>query len=160
MVLEPLPNTGISRILGLLEILDDRGGSENIYRIAQDIRYEFGDLLAVIKGAELLGLVETPGGEIVLTETGRRVVLGDITQRKQLVRERLNQLNLFRFLTEALRRAEGHELDREVVLEQIALLFPYEEPEVIFEVVTDWGRYGQILGYDHEDQRLYLPPEN
>ena len=55
--IEPLPSTGISKVLGLCEILDDHGGKEDVYRLAQDLHMPFGELLLVIKGAEMLGLV-------------------------------------------------------------------------------------------------------
>ncbi len=48
-MIEPLPTTTASEIVGLLEYLDARGGAEEIFRIATDTHREFGDIINTVR---------------------------------------------------------------------------------------------------------------
>ncbi|MBI3535372.1 MAG: hypothetical protein HY072_07810, partial [Deltaproteobacteria bacterium] len=50
---QSLPQTSIPEILGLLGLLKSKGGKEDIYKLAAELKMEFGTTLAVIRGAEL-----------------------------------------------------------------------------------------------------------
>ena len=50
------------------------GGREDIFRIAADTHYEFGRMLAIVEGAELLEFVDTPKRMVVLETLGRRFI--------------------------------------------------------------------------------------
>jgi hypothetical protein len=91
----PVPEVGMTRILGLLEVLDDHGGREDIYRLARDLSYEFGDLLGVIKAAEILGLVDTPGGDVVLQPLGKQIIESDVNTKKSLLKKQVKGHSLF-----------------------------------------------------------------
>ena len=54
----PLPDAGLTLVFGLLELLEDRGGREDGYKIARDLNFKFGDLLKVMKAAEILGFAK------------------------------------------------------------------------------------------------------
>jgi hypothetical protein len=41
--IEPLPSTGISKILGMCEILDDKGGREELFELARDLHMPFSE---------------------------------------------------------------------------------------------------------------------
>jgi len=49
----------LTRVIGLLEVLDDRGGARRL-QLGRELNYKFGELLKVMKAAELLGFVDTP----------------------------------------------------------------------------------------------------
>ncbi|MCR4404817.1 MAG: AAA-associated domain-containing protein [Candidatus Acetothermia bacterium] len=153
---DPLPNTGVNRIFGLLELLDDRGGREDIYRLADELGYELGELLAVIQAAELLGFLETPGGDVLLLPLGKRAIEGDTNLKKALFKEQLRRLGLFRHLSDYLQAREGQAASREEILEELAHLLPQEDPEQLFETLLNWGRYGELFGYDPDEDRFYL----
>ena len=70
---EPLPDASIVEIIGLLEVLDDRGGTEDVFDLVEDSGSEFGKVMAVVKAAELLDFVDTPKQDVVLAESGRAV---------------------------------------------------------------------------------------
>src|SRR5260370_31749173 len=116
---EPLPSTGISKILGLCEILDDHEGKEDVYRLAQDLHTPFGELLLVVKGAEMLGLVETPGGDAVLTPLGKSILDSKMSAKKQILKEQMLKLRLFQHFEKILKNAEKHEGPSDVILEEL-----------------------------------------
>ena len=115
-------------MFGLLETLEDRGGRDDGYRIARDLQFKFSDLLKVMKAAEILGFVSTPAGDVVLEPLGKQLLERDINQRKLLVREQLKKHSLFAYFVRLLRGQEDHSLQKEVVLEHLAMLLPNEPP--------------------------------
>src|SRR5262249_30666853 len=64
--MEPLPDVSSSEIVGLLEYLDARGGSEELFRIAADTNREFGDIIKTVRAAEMLEFVDTPKRMVIL----------------------------------------------------------------------------------------------
>jgi ABC-type multidrug transport system fused ATPase/permease subunit len=72
--IEPLPEATVGEIVGLLEYLDVRGGREDIFRIAADTNSEFGRVLSIVEGAELLDFVDTPKRMVVLEPEGQKFV--------------------------------------------------------------------------------------
>ena len=156
MSIDPIPQVGISRVIGLLEVLDDAGGRYDVFRLARDVNFEFGEILRVIKGAEMLGLIETPGADVVLTSTGGQLLRGRVNSRKKLLKEQIKKLPIFRAVVEALQHSENHRSDEDAFLEIFAIHLPAEATEALIKTVIDWGRYAELIGYSPDDQQLYL----
>ncbi|HEX9244136.1 MAG TPA: nitrate/sulfonate/bicarbonate ABC transporter ATP-binding protein [Anaeromyxobacter sp.] len=154
---EPLPRVIPSEVMGLLEYLDARGGQEDVFRIASDTDREFGALFAVVSAAELLDLVDTPKRQVVLSPEGVRLVRATPAARRDLWRDLVRQLRLFQLVEAALARGEGRPLDREFVLELIAVNAPNEDWEAMFETFLTWARYGNLFAYDEERGELAPP---
>ena len=102
----PLPDAGLTMVFGLLELLEDRGGREDGYKIARDLNFKFGDLLKVMKAAEILGFVSTPAGDVVLEPLGKQFLDAKINERKLIVREQLKKHGLFSYFIRLLRGQE------------------------------------------------------
>lgn len=151
-----LPEIGISQILGLVELLAGRNGREDIYKLAGELSMELGETLTVIKAAELLGLVHTPGGDVVVESFGNKVIDASITDRKDLIRDRLATLPVFKSICEFLSEKEDSEVTRDEVLEKIAELIPNEDVEASFSTIVNWGRYSELFGYSDDTQTFYL----
>jgi len=156
MDVDPLPQADISRILGFLEILEDRGGREDIYKLARDLNYESGDLITVIHAAESLGLVTTPGGDVVLLDEGRRINDEDMNDTKAIMRRRMLKLPLFQYLKKMLEQAEDHRMTRSQVQEELSRILPKENPDSLFRNIVGWGRYAEIFGYNRDHDLFYL----
>ena len=157
--IHPIPDTNLPQVFGLLEILDDRNGREDGYRLARDLNYDLGELLKVMKAGEILGFVDTPGGDIVLQPLGKKFLESDINARKSMLRERLLQHGLFNYLVRLLKGQEDKSIDKERVLEHLAMLLPNEDPERLFSTIVNWGRFAEIFGYNKDEERFYLDQE-
>lgn len=155
----PIPDCQLTWVFGLLELLEDRGGSEDGYKIARDLHFKFGDLLKVMKAAEILGLVSTPAGDVVLEPLGKQFLDSDVNQRKLLIREQLKKHPLFSYLVRLLRGQEDRSLAKEVVLEHLAMLLPSEPPQRMFQTIVNWGRFAELFGYNKDEDRFYLDHE-
>lgn len=157
--MEPLPEALPSQIIGLLEYLDARGGREEISRIAADTNQEFGRIINIVQGAELLDLVDTPRRMVVMEPNGQRLVRAAPEERKGLWRQRILQLRLFKLIYEALTHSTGQPIDREFVLETIVMQMPQENYEKVFETFLHWGHFGNLFDYDETTERITLSEE-
>ena len=155
----PIPDTNLPQVFGLLEVLDDRNGREDGYRLARDLNYDLSELLKVMKAGEILGLVDTPGGDIVLQPLGKKFLESDINQRKLILREHLREHGLFNYLIRLLQGQEDKSVDKELVLEHLAMLLPNEDPERLFNTIVSWGRFAELFGYNKDEDRFYLDQE-
>jgi NitT/TauT family transport system ATP-binding protein len=154
--LEPLPEATPSEILGLLEYLDARGGSEDVFRIAIDTRRPFDHVLRVVAAAELLGFVDTPKRLVVLNPLGRRFLNAPTAERKALWREQLLRIGLFRLVYTALQQQPDRSLDQDFVLETIILHLPEENYQRVFDTFVQWARFGELFTYDEARGTLEL----
>jgi len=156
LFLEPLPPAHVGEIVGLLEILHDRGDRMNIFALANRLRLEIGRVILTVNAAELLGLVDTPRQEVALTALGREFVAGDPNARKQIFHRQLRQIPTFTYLVERLRHAPNVRMSAEIVEEELAMHLPNEPHQQMFETLIGWGRYGELLGYDSDAHVVYL----
>jgi NitT/TauT family transport system ATP-binding protein len=156
---EALPEISTGQIIGLLGVIEANGGTIDVFELAQRIGKDFGSTLSVIKGAELLGFVDTPKQNVLSTELGRKFLGGDVQTRRKIFGERFVTLRLVEIVTGMLRRQGNERLGGDVILEQLAILLPNEDPERLFTTLVRWGRYGGLLGYSAKDNMIYLRQE-
>jgi len=154
--LGPLPEIGISEILGLVEFLKSKGGREDIYKLAAELQMEAGDVLTVIRGAELLGLVHTPGGDVEIEKIGEAVTKSRINERKLVVKAQLHKIAVFAAVTQFLHDSEDKRVTRDQLLEKLAEILPNENCEQLFTTVVNWGRYAELFGYNDDSETFYL----
>jgi len=152
--IEPIPDALPSEIVGLLEYLDARGGSEELFRIVADTHREFGHLITVVKAAEMLDFVDTPKRMVMLTPEGKRFLKGSDEERQAISRAQLLKLRLFRDLIEVMNRQPDHAIDREFVLEMIAMSMPAENWQRMFTTIARWGRVARLFTYDENARQL------
>jgi NitT/TauT family transport system ATP-binding protein len=153
--LEPLPHASGGEIIGVLEYLDARGGTDELFRVVADTHQEFGHVLTVVKAAEILGFVDTPGRTVLLTATGKRFISAAPAERTSIWREQLLKLQLFRKVADLLDRQPSRRLERDVVLETIAMAFPREDFERMFETIASWAGKGELFQYDETSDEIF-----
>ncbi len=154
--IEPVPDVSISKILGFLEVLDDRGGREDIYKLAEDLKMEMGEVLNLMRAAELLRLVETPGGDVVLLSEGKAMIEAEVNQKKSLLKNCLLSIPLFAYFVHILEGLEGKRAKKKEMIKIVKRLLVNENPERIFRILVDWGRYAELFGYNPDEQEFYL----
>jgi NitT/TauT family transport system ATP-binding protein len=145
-IVEPLPNAQYGDMLGLLEFLDGQGGICDLFQVVAHIHVPFERVLTTVKGLEMLEMVETPKRSVELTHLGRQFVQEGMDERKLIWRKQLLELKLFRVVRELLELREG-ELSREELFQEIAGRLPMEDPELTFETIVAWGRFGELFAY-------------
>lgn len=152
---EILPAANIEEILGLLGVLNAEGGRMGAGDLAEAASRRFDETLQIVKAAEILSFVESPGQDVVITTLGKEFVDADVNDQKTLLNKQLRGLKTFQFLLDTLQQNEG-EVPYEVLIEDFATRMPYEEPAQLLDTVIDWGRFAELIGYRSKDDVVYL----
>ena len=148
---EPLPNVNMGEVMGLVQTLGK--DPESIFALTQRLKRDFSTFLSVIKAAELIGLVETPGQAVRLTPKGAEFRQADPKRRKSLMHDLLLELKIFHHFADRIDHAEEKQITEQEVLEDLAQLFPGERPKILFKTMMGWARYAELFSYD---QRMAL----
>jgi NitT/TauT family transport system ATP-binding protein len=151
-----LPKSSIPEVLGLIEILKMKGGREDIYKLAAELKMEFGDTLNVIRAAEMLNLVHTPGGDVVLESAGDQITRSKISERKIIIHDQLEKIEIFKQVTLFLKDSDGQELSKDELLEKLSEIAPNEDMLQVFDTIVHWGRYAELYGYNDDSEKIYL----
>jgi NitT/TauT family transport system ATP-binding protein len=153
---EPLPHVSPAEVIGLTEYLDARGGKSDVFRIAAQTHQEFGNVITIVKAAEMLNLVDTPKSTVLLEPEGTRFVQASPQQRTRIWREQLLKLSIFQEIAQVLRRQRSRLLDRDFVLETIVMRMPQEDYEKVFQTFITWARFGELFSYDETHGTIAL----
>lgn len=150
-----LPHARRGAIAGLLELIDDRGGKDDLYRIAEELQMDLGDLLPIVEGATLLAFAKTERGDVELTPSGKAFAEADIATRKALFRQAaLAHVHLLQQIHSALESKSDHAMPLEFFRDILREHLPDDEVDRQIETALNWGRYGEIFTYDSESDRL------
>lgn len=154
--LRPIPYGHISMLSGLLELVADRGGHDDLYRLGAELFLEVDDLLPVTETAELFNLAEVSEGDLFITDLGRTFVEGDISDRKDIIREQLQDIPIFRLIQRVLRTKANHAMNKEFFTDILEEHFSVNEAERQLTTAINWGRYADLFHYDTDTEQLYL----
>jgi NitT/TauT family transport system ATP-binding protein len=157
--MQVLPHARPGGIAGLLELLGDRGGEEDMYHVADDLLLEVDDLLPIIEASTLLGFATAKEGDIKITPKGREFVEGDIPGRKVLFREAvLAHVSLLQQMNTALVNKSDHKMPLDFFHDLLDERFPEAQTVQQIETALNWGRYAEIFTYEPENDALHLFP--
>jgi len=145
-----LPHARPGSVAGLVELIHERGGKEDLYKIADELRMEIDDLLPVVEAATLLGFVKSERGDIENTPAGEAFAEADIASRKTLFRAAaLEHVTLLQQMKRALETKSGA-MPVEFFRDVLEKHFSDQETERQIETALNWGRYADMFTYDAE----------
>ena len=152
-----LPHARPGGVAGLLELLNDREGKEDLYRVAEELAFEADDLLPIVEAAALLGFAKLEKGDVASTPEGKAFAEADIGSRKKIFREAaLKHVVLIQQMSNALAAKSDHAMPAEFFRDVLEEHFSETEAQRQIETALIWGRYGDILDYDSEADRISL----
>ena len=140
--------------MGLVVLLADHKGSEDLARLADDLDLEIDEILPSTDFAEVLGLVTVVDGRVSLTDRGRKLLAGTIRERKTLLRDQLRRTTLFKALVRALDSSPERCLTDEEVHRLIE--FTTAPADDLVQNIINWGRYAELFRYD-SDRHVLVP---
>jgi NitT/TauT family transport system ATP-binding protein len=153
-----LPHARPGGVAGLLELLLDKGGRDDIYRMADDLAFEIDDLLPIVDAAQLLGFLRVEEGDAVITESGAEFANSEILRQKELFRDAaLANVLLLRQIRRALEAKSDHTVPEEFFLDMLDEQFSEEECLRQMETAVTWGRYAELFDFDAARRRFVLP---
>ncbi|MGD0962833.1 MAG: AAA-associated domain-containing protein [Candidatus Acidiferrales bacterium] len=152
-----LPHARPGGITGLLELLLDRGGTEDLYHVADDIQLEVDDLLPIVEATTLLGFAKAREGDVEITPEGKAFAEADIESKKNLFRDAaLAHVDLLQQMRKTLENKSDGSIPLQFFHDLLDEHFSEADTEKQIETALNWGRYGGIFSYDPETDRLHL----
>ncbi|HMF75274.1 MAG TPA: nitrate/sulfonate/bicarbonate ABC transporter ATP-binding protein [Bryobacteraceae bacterium] len=151
-----LPHTRVGGISGLLEIINDRGGREDLPKLAESLQLEVDDLLPTVDASVMLGFAEVAQGDVTITDAGREFATADVHRSHEIFKEQL--LKNVRFISTvmgAMRQKKDGRIGKDFLLDILDEHFSESESEKQFQTLMDWGRYARLFEYDSDEERLY-----
>jgi NitT/TauT family transport system ATP-binding protein len=142
----------------LLELLIDKGGRDDIYRLADDLAFEIDDLLPIVDAAQLLGFLKVEEGDAGITELGTQFANSEILRQKEIFRDTaIENVLLLRQIRRALDAKSDHTVPEDFFLDMLDEQFSDEESQRQIETAVTWGRYGEIFDFDAARRRFVMP---
>jgi len=157
-----LPHARVGGIAGLTELLRDRGGREDLFRLSEELVMDVEDLLPILEACVLLGFAWLKEGDVQITPQGIQFADADIQQRKVLFRQAaLEHATILKQIDSILKRKADHSIADEFFHDILDEHFSEDEVQRQFETATNWGRYAEIFDYDRASGRLVQtePPQ-
>ena len=154
-----LPHARPGGIAGLLELVNDHGGKEDLYRVAEELRLEVDDLLPILEAATLLGFAKAEKGDVEITPEGRTFAEADIATRRRLFRQAaLARVPLLQQMHAALAAKADHAMELDFFRDILEEHFSDAEVRRQLETALNWGPYGDLFVYDAESDRIRIDP--
>ena len=82
-----LPHARPGGIAGFMELLADRGGRDDLYKLADELAMDVDDLLPIVDASAMLGFAVVHEGDVEITPEGRRFGEADIQTQKAIFRD-------------------------------------------------------------------------
>ncbi len=153
-----LPHARPGGMAGLLELLLDKGGKDDMYRLADDLAFEIDELLPTVDAAQLLGFLTIEEGDAAITPSGTEFANSEILRQKELFREAaLEHILLLRQIRRALEAKSDHTIPEDFFLDMLDEQFSEEECLRQLETAVTWGRYAELFDFDAGRRRFMLP---
>jgi len=155
--MQVLPHATAGGMAGLLEFLNDRGGKEDLYHLAEELLMEVDDLFPIVDEAVMLGFAESTQGDVQITAAGKEFAEADITTRKKLFRDAvLSHVTLIQQIRNALERKSDRAVPMEFFRDVLDKHFSQDDVQHQLDAALNWGRYAEIFTYDSQTDRLLL----
>ena len=152
-----LPHARPGGIAGLLELLYDHDGREDLYRVAEELRMEVDDLLPIVEATVLLGFAKSDKGDLEITPSGKVFAEADIATRRTLFRDAaLANVTLLEQMHGALTSKSDHAMPLDFFRDILDEHFAGPEVQRQIETALNWGRYGDLFTYDPGSDRVLL----
>jgi len=158
MKYQMLPHARPGGMAGLLELLLDKGGRDDVYRLADDLAFEIDDLLPIVDASQLLGFLKVEEGDAAITESGAEFANSEILRQKELFRDAaLQNVLLLRQIRRALEAKSDHTVPEAFFVDVLDEQFSEEESLRQLETAVNWGRYAELFDFDAARRRFVIP---
>ena len=155
-----LPHARAGAISGLLELIEEYGGPEDIAVISDKLRLAADDLLPILDAAVLLGLADVKQGDASVTEVGKAFSRAGVDESRAIFRKQLlERAPLVQLIHRTLNTKSGGKVKADFFLSILEDNYSNEEAQRQFETAVEWGRYAGLFEYDSDDETLAVHRE-
>ncbi|MBI5224248.1 AAA-associated domain-containing protein [Candidatus Micrarchaeota archaeon] len=154
--MQSLPDAGITKVVGLIEVLHDHGSEDETVKLAEYLQLDLDALLPVVEAGEMLGMITVSGGKIKLTETGSSLIGNKISDRKATIGKKVALLEPFKKLLEILKTKKNGRIQKKALQKILRQDLPRESADKTLSKLIEWGRHVDLIGYESDSEELYL----
>ncbi len=151
-----LPDAGITKVVGLIEVLHDHGSEDETVKLAEYLQLDLDTLLPVVEAGEMLGFITISGGKIKLTEIGISLIGNKISERKAVIGKKVVLLEPFKKLLELLKTKKNGRIQKKTIQKILRQELPREQADKTLSKLIEWGRHVDLIGYEADSEELYL----
>jgi NitT/TauT family transport system ATP-binding protein len=154
-----LPPVSTNLLTGLSEALagPPYDGAADLPAIASSLHMEVDDLFQVAETLQMLRFAEIEGGDIRLSEAGRRLAAAPLDEAKALFqRHLLSHVPLAAHVRRVLDERESHVAPKSRFLDELEDHMTAQAAEQTLGAVIGWGRYAEAFAYDDDRQVFSL----
>lgn len=148
-----LPDVPVGLIAGLVEELaaPPYNGRADLPEIAQERQMEVDDLFPIVETLQLLRLAEVEGGDIKLTETGKRFANEETDERKRIfARLLIRYVPFAAHIRRVLDERESHSAPKSRFFDELEDNMTPDMAEQTLNAVIGWARFGELFAYDDD----------
>ena len=162
------PGTGITLTLrrvstnllsGLIEAIaaPPYDGRADLPPLAANLRHEIDDLFPVAETLQLLRLAELAGGDIQLTQTGKRFAESGVDERKRIFAQQLQAyVPLAAHIHRILGERPAHKAPARRFRDELEDHMSDADAAETLRTVTSWARYAEYFAYDDQADMFSL----
>jgi NitT/TauT family transport system ATP-binding protein len=157
-----LPDTNVSRIEGVLDMLADVpfNGRADLPQLAEESELSDEELFPTYEALSLLGFAVLDKGDIILTPMGQKYYDAEKNHKQELFGQQLlTHVPLAAHIRRNLEAEVSASLPEQPLLELLQEFLKADEAKRVLEVAIEWGRYGEVYEYDYHTGRLTLPED-
>ncbi|MGB3810767.1 MAG: nitrate/sulfonate/bicarbonate ABC transporter ATP-binding protein [Parvibaculum sp.] len=158
-ITKALPRVSTNSMAGLIEAIagPPYNGRADLPELADDMHIGMDQLFSIGETLSLLRFADLEGGDIRLTEAGRRFAVEDPNIRKQLFAERLlANVPLAAHIRRVLDERPAHRAPYARFAEELEDAMSEERAEQTLRSVINWGRFAEVFAYDENQAMLSL----
>jgi NitT/TauT family transport system ATP-binding protein len=160
MDVSPLPHARPGAISGLLELVEEYGGPEDVAVLSDRLRIEADDLLPILDAAVLLGFAEVHEGDVTVTPVGHAFASAEVEEAKEIFKKNaLEKAPLLKTIYQCLLNTKQGVMKEDFILDILDENYSDEEARNQFDTAVNWGRYGGLFDYLSDEGLLMIPRE-
>ncbi|HEY3777637.1 MAG TPA: nitrate/sulfonate/bicarbonate ABC transporter ATP-binding protein [Rhizomicrobium sp.] len=152
-----LPEVSMGLISGLVEALSSApyNGKADLPEIASDQQMEIDDLFPVVETLQLLRMAEVEGGDIRLTETGKRFANEETDERKRIfARLLIRYVPFAAHIRRVLDERDSHTAPKSRFVDELEDHMTPDMAEQTLDAVIGWARFAELFAYD-DDMEMF-----
>jgi NitT/TauT family transport system ATP-binding protein len=154
-----VPRVSANLISGLIETVAAApyNGKADLPVIASALQMEVDDLFPVAEALQMLRLGEIEGGDLRLTDLGKRFAEEDLDERKKLFQQQLlSCIPLAAHIRRILQERANHVAPRSRFLDELEDHMTTEDAELTLRAVVAWARFAEAFAYDDQTEMFSL----
>ncbi|SER73822.1 NitT/TauT family transport system ATP-binding protein [Propionibacterium cyclohexanicum] len=151
----PLPQASVGGMAGLVSLVAGGPNGGDLADLAASLKFEVDDLLPLVDGATMLGLLHVDAGQAQVTDDGLAWVRSDIDEGKRLFgRLAAQRAPLVHAICAALDSSDEGTLRLDFFRDLLRRSFTREALEEQLATAIDWGRHGELFDLEPDGEVL------